>query len=249
MIKNGVLIKSQQNRGRPRLDIAAMLCLVCIAITVILGGCQSNEERASHFKKDIENVQGTLPDQTEGRAEEVASPTPTESKFPSVEENSTSAETSEHESSPEPTVSAFLKPTQKPSEKPEEPAASNVENKKKQIDVKYEKKFAALQKSCKAKVSSLSGEVKTYIEDAKASDKEVTISDLQKNFMAKITAAEAGCDKSFDGILANAKQEYESAGLDPSGLDKWSQMYSQSKNEARRQALAQIIAAWKAGSN
>jgi len=129
------------------------------------------------------------------------------------------------------------------------PSIKEQVTKKKQIDAKYEKKFASLQTSCKAKVSVLSEEVKTYIEDAKASEKEVTVSDLQKNFMAKITAAEAGCDKSFDGILANAKQEYESAGLDPSGLDKWSQMYSQSKNEARRQALTQIIAAWKAGSN
>lgn len=217
--------------------------------SIILTGCQANKEQDSSTIKNVENFQETLPASSDNKVYETATSTPTVTKSPTAEPASTTIPMPSEAAPPEPTTSASPKLTSKPTTMPEAPVASNTEKQRKQIDAKYEKKFSTLQTSCKAKVSSLSGEVKAYIQDAKAADKEVTVSDLQKNFMGKISSAEAGCDKSFNGILADAKQEYENAGLDPSGLDKWSQMYSQSKNEARRQALAQIIAAWKAGSN
>ncbi len=236
----------QNSGGRKRLPTKKSLVtagLIGFAFLFLVTGCRTNEGKdAEPFNTGNEQQ---APEKTPVATLSPNITVPTESP----EKNNTLNEGEFGRpslSSPSPTNSASTPPKSPvASLKPE---ATPV-TKKQQIDEKYEKKFSILQKSCKAKVAVLSGEVKNYIQDAKASDQEVTVSDLKKNFMAKITAAEAGCDKSFNGILENAKQDYESAGLDPSGLDKWSQMYSQGKNEARRQALAQIIAAWKAGSN
>ena len=56
-------------------------------------------------------------------------------------------------------------------------------------------------------------------------------------------------EKDLADILASAKKEYADAGLDPADASKWSAMYNKSKNEARQQALSQILAAWRAGSS
>jgi hypothetical protein len=239
--------------------------VISIAILLAISGCQSGANNRLEVSASASSSAASSP--STSSTPTVESP---ENKDPLVEDHLATAEADAgdfketasmtKEASPEnsqeaPTSvgkenSSKAEPAQ-PSTKPAttQDKSTTKQQIKQQIDAKYERKFSSLQTSCKAKVSTLSGEVKTYIKNAKAADKEVTVADLQMNFMAKISAAEAGCDKSFNSILASAKQEYEDAGLDPATLNTWSKLYSQSKAQARTQALAQIIAAWKAGSD
>ncbi|MBB6693244.1 hypothetical protein H7B90_17715 [Cohnella xylanilytica] len=142
-------------------------------------------------------------------------------------------------------------PTQPvPSEKPPQKNAETNEQEllKKKLDAKYTEKFSNLQKNSQIEVDSLTEAVKDYIFKSREEGKEVTISDLQANFLSDITDAESKTDQQFEKILSEAQKEYEASSLDVSGLDTFKTQYEQSKNKARSTALSQILSVWKTSS-
>ncbi|GIO12261.1 hypothetical protein J19TS2_18160 [Cohnella xylanilytica] len=148
---------------------------------------------------------------------------------------------------PPPTPATSPSPST-PIQTPEPSATSDQAEAKQKIDAKYDMKFATLQTNCQSEVVALTDKVIDYIRQMKAEGKEVTISDLQENFLTDIASAEAKCDQQFDAILKNVQQEYKAAGLDTTGLNAYKDRYQQSKNKARSSALSKIIAVYRSDS-
>ncbi|MEK0313689.1 hypothetical protein [Cohnella sp. 56] len=135
-------------------------------------------------------------------------------------------------------------PLQSPTNPPK-PSPSNIKERT-AIGNKYDSKFSAIQSTCKAKVSNLTSEVTSYIAGAKASDGEVSIADLQKQFLGKVVAAEGSCDQQFNSTLAQAEQAYKDAGIVETQIDSWKRQYESGKSKARVTAMSKILAAWNA---
>jgi hypothetical protein len=59
--------------------------------------------------------------------------------------------------------------------------------------------------------------------------------------------AEKQCDDSFNQLMSDATQDYTQAGLGTEDINNWRKQYTDSKQQARQQALAELGAALKKG--
>ncbi|MBB6638166.1 hypothetical protein [Cohnella thailandensis] len=258
-------MKKQQEGTRLRrwIAIGAVGLIVLIIAAVLIGGKIGREgEKLVQPPDPIAESSGSPESASTPPASQQPEPTgeaeqaPSESQSseqPSNEEQPGEEQSGEEQSQPSPSddkAEATAKPPAvKPSESPAaSPKPSEPSSEEKALRSKYEGQFSSLRSSCLAKVDKLSGEVVSYIKSAKASSEEVTVSDLQKQFMSDIAGAEADCDKRFEAILASAKKEYAEAKLGTDDLDGWSKEYSASKGQARMKAMSQILVAWGDGT-
>ncbi|CAM4323078.1 hypothetical protein L1N85_15210 [Paenibacillus alkaliterrae] len=114
------------------------------------------------------------------------------------------------------------------------------------IQADYNSQLSALQSSCVAKSNALASQLVSDVKGKQANGEEISIDLLQNTYLPKIAASEAQCDNQFSFTLANAKLEYETAGLDSAELNEWQSTYNSAKAIAKSNALSQLSAALSA---
>lgn len=228
------------------------LIIGVIGMTIIAAGCtkgNNTDHTSPTSSAPAVTATATLPDRPSTINKPEATPVP-----PNIPSNH------ETESNPTITPDTFTpdtlptpskggssdshEPLQSPTNPPK-PSPSNTKERT-AIENKYNSKFSAIQSTCKAKVSNLTSEVTSYIAGAKASDGDVSIAELQKQFLGKVVAAEGSCDQQFNSTLAQAEQAYKDAGIVETQIDSWKRQYESGKSKARVAAMSKILAAWNA---
>lgn len=121
------------------------------------------------------------------------------------------------------------------------PITQDQQAKREQVKKSYNAKLAALQANCVTRSNELLAELVSAIQQKQASGEKVSASLLQNTFLPKIVESEGHCDQKLVNLIKNAKKEYVATGLDLKELNGWQAQYNAAKEEARSNALSQLI--------
>jgi hypothetical protein len=109
--------------------------------------------------------------------------------------------------------------------------------KKKEIDAKYEQKFAGLKSTCTAKSNALLQSITAELN----ADPDISLSQLQAKFLGQLADAESTCDSQFSQLQSQAQADYKAAGIPVSSMPNWKAEYDKAKAAARASGIATIV--------
>ncbi|PWW08470.1 hypothetical protein DFQ01_101192 [Paenibacillus cellulosilyticus] len=108
--------------------------------------------------------------------------------------------------------------------------------KKKEIDAKYDSKFASLKSTCTAKSNKLLQSITAELN----ANPDISLSQLQTKFLGQLSDAESTCDSQFNQLQSQAQADYKAAGIPTSTMPNWKSEYDKAKSAARASGIAAI---------